>query len=86
MKYAELIDKCVEIKQTWNDVVETLDSHAENFLKKVLTSISLLNLTNPQIPDDNEKVFIKQVFFGTYRYEEFIKVRFYWTWGSLTVV
>jgi len=59
MKYSDLIDKCVEIRKTWNPVVESLDSHAENFLKKYT--------------DDNEKVFIKQVFFGTYRYEEFIK-------------
>jgi len=59
MKYSELIDKCVEIRRTWDPIIESLDAHADEFLKKVT--------------DDNEKVFVKQVFFGTYRYEEFIK-------------
>jgi len=59
MKYSELIEMCIEIRRTWNPIIESLDSHADNFLKK--------------FSDENEKVFIKQVFFGTYRYEEFIK-------------
>eukprot|EP00330_Aristerostoma_sp_ATCC50986_P008134 CAMPEP_0114583794 /NCGR_PEP_ID=MMETSP0125-20121206/7488_1 /TAXON_ID=485358 ORGANISM="Aristerostoma sp., Strain ATCC 50986" /NCGR_SAMPLE_ID=MMETSP0125 /ASSEMBLY_ACC=CAM_ASM_000245 /LENGTH=41 /DNA_ID= /DNA_START= /DNA_END= /DNA_ORIENTATION= len=36
----------------------TVDAHAEEYLKKV--------------SDPNEKVFIKQVFYGSYRYEDFI--------------
>ena len=74
MKYSELIDMCIEIKKTWNPVVESLDSHAENFLKKVC-NWRLSQLTFIKVTDENEKVFVKQVFFGTYRYEEFIKVR-----------
>jgi hypothetical protein len=35
MKYGEIIEQCIEIRRTWNQVTHTLDGHADEFLKKV---------------------------------------------------
>jgi hypothetical protein len=42
MKYGELIQACINIKKSWNDVTMTVDAHAEEFLKKVYYFISRL--------------------------------------------
>ena len=35
MKYGELIDACIEIIKNYNPVVQTLDSHADEFTQNV---------------------------------------------------
>lgn len=60
MKFSELIELCIKCVEEYNDVVMTLDSHADNFLESV--------------KDPYEKVFINQIFYGCVRYKEFLKV------------
>ena len=45
MKFSELIEQCIECIKTFNPVINTIDSHADNFLSNV--------------KDPYEKVFIK---------------------------
>jgi hypothetical protein len=45
MKFAELIENCTECIRDFNDVINTIDSHADNYLEG--------------IKDPYEKVFIK---------------------------
>ena len=45
MKFDELIDQCQECVKTFNPMIKTIDSHADDFLKSV--------------KDPYEKVFIK---------------------------
>ena len=45
MKFDELLEKCVECIKSFNPVINTIDSHADNFLTTV--------------KDPYEKVFIK---------------------------
>jgi len=62
MKYGELIDASIEITKSFLDQkpqVTTLDSHAEEFTKNIDNAF--------------EKVFVKQVFYGCIRYQEFLK-------------
>jgi hypothetical protein len=59
MKYAELIEKCDECIRTFNPVISTIDSHADTYLVTV--------------KDPYEKVFIKQIFYGCIRYQDFLK-------------
>lgn len=63
VKYEELIEYCVEIIRTFNPVIMTVDSHSEEFVTKYKRKL-----------EDTESVFIKQVFYGTVRYEEFLRV------------
>jgi hypothetical protein len=35
MKFSELIDHAVECIKTYNDVIKTLDSHGDEYVKKV---------------------------------------------------
>ena len=35
MKFSELIDSCIECIKSFNPIVKTLDSHADDFLKDV---------------------------------------------------
>jgi hypothetical protein len=35
MKFSELIECCVECISTFNPVIKTIDSHADDFLKEV---------------------------------------------------
>lgn len=35
MKFSELIDSCVECIRTFNPIIKTIDSHADDFLKDV---------------------------------------------------
>lgn len=35
MKFAELIDHCIECIKSYNPVIKTVDSHADDFLVKV---------------------------------------------------
>lgn len=60
MKFGELIEHCIECVKTFNAVINTIDSHADNFLDG--------------IKDPYEKVFIKQIFYGCTRYQDFLKV------------
>ena len=60
MKFSELIDSCIECIKTFNPIIKTIDSHADDFLR--------------DFKDPYEKVFVKQVFYGCVRYQEFLKV------------
>lgn len=62
LKYEELINLCCDLIKTFDPVVLTVDSHAEQFLTK-----------HKRVLEDTEAVFLKQVFYGTFRYEEFLK-------------
>jgi hypothetical protein len=35
MKFSELIDSCVECLRSFNPIIKTIDSHADDFLKDV---------------------------------------------------
>ena len=35
MKFSELIDSCIECIRTFNPIIKTIDSHADDFLKDV---------------------------------------------------
>ena len=35
MKFAELLEVCTECIKTFNPVIKTIDSHADDFLNKV---------------------------------------------------
>jgi hypothetical protein len=59
MKYSELIEKCDECIKTFNPIISTIDSHADTYLSNV--------------KDPYEKVFIKQIFYGCIRYQDFLK-------------
>lgn len=60
MKYSDLIKKCQELIESYNENIMTPDSHAQQF-------ISQLKL------EDTEKVFLKQVFYGYERYKNFLQ-------------
>jgi len=60
MKFGDLIDHCIQCVKTFNPVINTIDSHADNFLAP--------------FKDPYEKVFVKQVFYGCTRYQDFLKV------------
>ena len=60
MKFSELLEHCKECVKTFNPVISTIDSHADNYLSN--------------IKDPYEKVFVKQVFYGCIRYQDFLKV------------
>lgn len=72
MKFAELIDHCIDCIKGYNPVIKTVDSHADDFLSKVSVFVVLINCL--QFKDPYEKVFVKQVFYGVIRYQEFLKV------------
>jgi hypothetical protein len=59
MKFSELIDHCNECVKSFNSVYNTIDSHSDNFLAG--------------LKDPYEKVFVKQIFYGCIRYEEFLR-------------
>ena len=61
MNYSKLILSCITCIKTYNSNIETPDSHVENYLK---------TLTK----DSNERMFIKQVFYGVLQYSNFLKV------------
>jgi len=73
MKFSELIDSCIECIKSFNPIIKTIDSHADDFLKDVIYNCT--NSLKIQFKDPYEKVFIKQVFYGCVRYQEFLKVR-----------
>lgn len=73
MKFSELIDSCIECIKNFNPIIKTIDSHADDFLKDVIYHCT--NSLKIQFKDPYEKVFIKQVFYGCVRYQEFLKVR-----------
>ncbi len=41
MKFSELIDSCIECLKSFNPIVKTLDSHADDFLKAVSIALQL---------------------------------------------
>jgi len=63
MKYEELIKWCRKTIRAYNPVIDTIDTHSDTYLKKVVSSFILLTLIY-QITNDNERVFIRQVFYG----------------------
>lgn len=60
MKYSQLITKCIELIDTYNENIMTPDSHATEFLANLKC-------------EDTERVFLKQVFYGVERYKGFLK-------------
>ena len=60
MKFSELIEHCDQCIKSYNPVISTIDTHADTFLGT--------------LKDPYEKVFVKQMFYGCIRYEEFLKV------------
>ena len=60
MKFSELIESCDQCVKTYNPVISTIDTHADTYLAT--------------LKDPYEKVFVKQMFYGCIRYEEFLKV------------
>ena len=58
MRFSELIETCIECYKSFNDVISTIDSHTDNFLG--------------DMKDPYEKVFVKQIFYGTIRYKDFL--------------
>lgn len=38
MKFSELIDCCIECIKSFNPIIKTIDSHADDFLKDVSSS------------------------------------------------
>ena len=60
MKFSELIEHCITCVKSFNPVTHTIDSHADE-------QLGLLK-------DPYEKVFVKQVFYGCTRYQDFLKV------------
>ncbi len=46
MKFSELIDSCIECLKSFNPIVKTLDSHADDFLKAVSIDIQKATLTS----------------------------------------
>lgn len=60
MKYNQLIAKCIELIDSFNENIMTPDSHATEFLGALKC-------------EDTERVFLKQVFYGTERYKGFLK-------------
>lgn len=60
MKYSQLIEKCIELIDSFDEKVMTPDSHAEEFLGGTKC-------------EDTERVFMKQVFYGCERYRAFLK-------------
>ena len=61
MKYSQLIERCIELIDTFDEKIMTPDSHAEQFLAELKC-------------EDTERVFMKQVFYGCERYRGFLKV------------
>jgi hypothetical protein len=60
MKFGDLIETATDMIKGYNPVTMTVDSHADDFLSG--------------LKNQYEKVFLKQVFYGCVRYEEFFKV------------
>jgi len=58
--YDDILKKALDLINTYNPVVMTLDSHAEAYLVKE--------------EDKSEKVFLKQILYGVNRYAEFFKI------------
>lgn len=63
MKYDELIDMAIKCMLEYDPIKLTVDSHSEQFTN-----------THRRKLEDTEAIFIKQVFYGTFRYAEFLKV------------
>lgn len=63
MKYEELITLATEMIQSFNSIIHTPDSHSDQFILKYSKKL-----------EDTEKVFLKQIFYGTFRYAEFLKM------------
>lgn len=41
MKFSELIEVCIECIKTYNPIIKTIDSHADDFLKDVIIIIKV---------------------------------------------
>ena len=76
MKFSELIENAMTCVKTFNPVIMSLDSHADEFIKNVSIAQQILfSYTHTknwslfiQFKDPYEKVFVKQVFYGCIRY------------------
>ena len=61
MHFDELINQCIICLKTYNPSIEGPDSFVTKYLKKITK-------------DSNERMFIKQVFYGVLRYKDFLKI------------
>ena len=61
MNYNKLILACIKVLKSFNENIIGADSHCDEFLKTFTK-------------DSNEKMFIKQVFYGVLQYKNFLKV------------
>jgi hypothetical protein len=61
MHFDELINQCIICLKTYNPSIEGPDSFVSKYLKKITK-------------DSNERMFIKQVFYGVLRYKDFLKI------------
>lgn len=43
MKFNELIDSCIEVIKSFNPIIKTLDSHADDYLKDVSPYLNTRN-------------------------------------------
>ena len=59
MHFDELINQCIICLKTYNPSIEGPDSFVSKYLKKITK-------------DSNERMFIKQVFYGVLRYKDFL--------------
>lgn len=60
--YAILITQAVDLIQTFDEIISTVDTHSESYFD------------SKKIEDKTTRVFLKQVFFGVKRYFKFAKV------------
>eukprot|EP00742_Colponemidia_sp_Colp-10_P003273 GILJ01003483.1.p1 GENE.GILJ01003483.1~~GILJ01003483.1.p1 ORF type:complete len:810 (+),score=205.76 GILJ01003483.1:57-2432(+) len=60
MKVSELLAACQEIVSSFNPLQATVDSHAEQFVA--------------EFENVSDAMFVKQVFYGCFRYKKFLKV------------
>ena len=59
MSWPELIPKCINLLTSYNPITESPDSHFQNKSKSM--------------EDNNEKMFLQQVFYGVNRYRDMLK-------------
>ena len=43
MKFSELIECCIECIKSYNPIIKTIDSHADDFLNSVFYSFNIFN-------------------------------------------
>ena len=74
MHLDDLIQSCIDALKKFNPIIEGPDSFIMNFMRKVRIKI-LQKLQKKQLTKDlNERMFIKQIFYGVLEKRDFLKV------------